>query len=117
VAEVAEDEIPDDAWLATLPARAQLAAHILRRFDADALLFRRVEAHRKTFQHHATRALNQLGRNGAYGYRLSQFLKTAHPKHWLRCAAVEHGGCGGTGAVDLIGQCPKCHGRGYWING
>lgn len=114
--DIGEEGLSDAEWVAKLPARAKLHPTRLKTFDADALLYRKLETVRKTFQYHASRALKSA-RQGEYGFRLSRFLKTDHPKHWLVCASVEHGGCGGTGTLRLVGQCPKCHGRGYWING
>lgn len=107
------DDLTDAEWLETLPARAKLGERPRRIFDADALVYRRLEPHRKTFQHHAVRIAK--GR-GSYAWRVLSFVKTDHPKHWLPCPAVEHGGCDGSGEVPLIGECPKCHGRGYRIN-
>ncbi|WP_422923096.1 hypothetical protein [Singulisphaera sp. PoT] len=115
------DEAEDDAaWLEGLPARPLIAESLRRTFDADALLYRRLEPARGTFLHHARRALNLARRLGGssssgYAYRLSRFLKTDHPRHWLPCPSTEDGGCGGVGTIGMLGQCPKCYGRGYWI--
>lgn len=105
-------EEPDEDWLASLPARSKIAPAMVKVFDADALAFRKLESHRKTFQHRARRMAKG---NGAYAYRVRRFVTTDHPKHWLACPAVEYGGCDGTGTVEMIGQCQKCHGRGYYI--
>lgn len=114
-----EEGLIDEAWLGRLPARAKIGAACIRRFDADALLYRALEVVRKTFQHHARRALNLSrrhgGSDGQYAYRLSRFLKCDHPRHWLVCPSTEAGGCEGTGNIPMIGECPKCYGRGYWI--
>jgi hypothetical protein len=111
-----EAELSDEDWLASLPARAGLADLSLKYFEADALIYRRLEKHRKTFQHHATRILNASRRKGPYAGRVSRFLKTDHPRHWLVCTAPENGGCGGSGLLPVLGQqCPKCYGKGYWI--
>lgn len=110
--EPSDADATDEQWLATLPVRGQLHPGLMRRFDADALDYRRLEAARKTFAHHASRTLKG---KGEYAYRVERLLKTDHPRHWLLCAAPEHGGCGGTGEVQFIGACPKCRGRGYWI--
>jgi hypothetical protein len=110
-----EAELSDEEWLATLPLREHLEGRPRSLFDADALLYRRLESPRKTFQHHATRMLNAARRKGEYGYRVSRFLRIDHPRHWLACPRTEDGGCGGSGQVPLIGDCPRCRGRGYWI--
>jgi|GEM_PF-3045504 len=114
--EPSDADATDEQWLATLPARGHLDGAQRKTFDADALVYRRLEPARKTFAHHASRAVNAAGRRqGEYGYRVTRFLATDHPRHWLVCPRVEDGGCGGTGNVPLIGRCPKCRGKGYWI--
>lgn len=116
--EPAEDDLDDDAWLDTLPLRPKLSGASLKWFDLDALLYRTLEPVRATFLHHAVRALGvarRRGGNGEYAYRISTFLKLDHPRHWKVCPPPEDGGCGGTGTVGVIGQCPRCRGRGYWI--
>jgi hypothetical protein len=105
----------DEEWLEELPLRRILKDAQLKTFEADAMVYRHLEAARKTFQHHASRALKASRRRGEYGYRVSRFLKADHPKDWLACPSTENGGCGGTGQLELIGECPRCHGRGYWI--
>lgn len=105
-------ELPDEEWLAALPVRAQLSATRRKVFDADALDYRRSEPARKAFQHAMGRALKS---DGEWAYRVRRLLKTDHPKHWLSCVAVADGGCAGTGQVPLIGNCPKCRGRGYYL--
>ena len=114
-----EPEEPDDAtWLASLPLHGKLTGACARWFEIDALLYRTLEDARRTFLHHANRALAVARRksaNGEYGWRVSQFLRLEHPKHWHLCNQTEAGGCGGTGTIGMLGQCPRCHGRGYWI--
>jgi hypothetical protein len=111
-----EMEPTDEQWLVGLPLRAKLSGAPLATFDEDALLYRRLEPHRGTFKHHAARLLSKCRRRGAYRFAVELFLKRQHPRHWLACASPEDGGCGGTGDVPLVGQCPKCHGRGFRIN-
>jgi hypothetical protein len=106
----------DQDFLGKLKLRAKLPDRQRRIFEADALTFRELEQYRRAFQFHATRTLNKKGRKGAYAFRLSRFLKIDHPSDWVLCPTVEQGGCGGSGEVHLIGECPKCKGRGYWIN-
>jgi hypothetical protein len=113
--EVPESELSDDDWLAKLPLSAVLAAGPLRVFRADALVYRRLEPHRKTFAYHAARALSGAGR-GAFAWQVKRFLQVNHPSRWLACPAESDGGCGGSG-VSPFGDCPRCHGRGYWILG
>lgn len=110
------DELSDDEWLATLPLSGALEALPLRKFAADALHFRRLEPIRRDFANRVVRVKpSRLAGDGVVAYRTRNYVKLAHPKHWIRCAAVEHGGCGGTGEVPFVGQCPKCFGRGYWV--
>ncbi|MEO6808445.1 MAG: hypothetical protein ABI353_04975 [Isosphaeraceae bacterium] len=113
-----EDDLGDEEWLESLPVRAKLVGACRKWFEIDALLYRTLEHARKTFQHHASRALNvakRKGGNGSYARRVSGFLKVNHPKHWILCCKPEDGGCGGAGMIGLIGECPRCKGRGYWI--
>lgn len=108
-------ELSDADWLAALPAHAVLAGMQLKTFEAEAIAYRSLEKPRKTFQHHAIRVMNATKRKGPYARRLARFLKTDHPKHWLVCPTPENGGCSGTGQVLMVGECPKCYGKGYWI--
>lgn len=114
-AEPSEGDLNDDAWIATLPLHSKLEGDCLKTFVKDALYYRRIEPARKTFQHHEARVPSSATQRGRYAYLTKTWLKTDHPKHWLRCPATENGGCGGTGQVLLIGQCRKCNGKGYWI--
>lgn len=112
----ADSEVSDEDWLAELPAYAILDGVAKKTFEAEAMAYRRLEKARKTFQHHATRVLNAMKRRGPYARRVTRFLKTDHPRHWLVCPAEDDGGCGGTGQLPVMsGQCPKCYGKGYWI--
>lgn len=109
-----EPELGDAEWLETLPARAKLGEGLRRHFDADALCYRRLAEARKAFAYHAARLAKG---NGAYARRVRSFLRLNGPDRWLVCPAPEHGGCGGTGQLPVIGECPRCNGKGYWING
>jgi ParB-like chromosome segregation protein Spo0J len=114
-AETDEAALDDQAWLAALPLHAKLEGDCLKAFCKDALYYRHVEPARKTFQHHARRAPGAATQHGPYAYRTKRWLRTDHPKHWLLCPTTENEGCGGGGQIPLIGQCPKCRGKGYWI--
>jgi hypothetical protein len=115
------DEDADDTeegYLESFPLRAKLGDRQRRIFDSNALVYRDLNEHRKTFQHHATRVLNarDKGRKGPYSFAVSRFLKTEGPTHWILCAAPEYGGCGGTGELPSFGgECPECFGRGFKI--
>lgn len=116
--EPAEADLDDEAWLDTLPLRSVLVGACLRIFERDALCYRTLEDARRTFLHHASRAIataRRKGSAGEYTYRVSVFLKLNHPRHWHRCPAPEDGGCGGSGTIGVVGECPRCRGRGYWI--
>jgi hypothetical protein len=114
-------ELSDDEWLATLPLSARLTGQPARIFRRDALLYRRLEPARRTYQVIFNREAKGLARAkagtpaGEYEGRTSFWLRLEHPKGWTRCPAVEHGGCAGTGQVELIGECPKCKGKGYGV--
>lgn len=111
-------DLSDEEWLDSLPAYALLFGPPKKVFESDAMIYRRLEKHRKTFQHHAVRVLNSAKRRGRYARVVSSFLGTDHPRHWLVCTAPENGGCGGTGLLPTFGEeCPRCYGKGYWING
>lgn len=113
-----ESGLDDEAWLASLPLRPKLSGSARKWFEVDALFYRAMEPARRSFKHHADVALKAArgrGGNGEYAYRVSSFFRLDHPRHWNPCPRPEDGGCGGSGTVGLIGQCPKCHGRGYWI--
>lgn len=112
------DDMGDEDWLLTLPARASLQGSRLASFDGNAILYRRLEQHVKTLAYHATRAFSKQPkeREGPYYWRVNSFLKFDHPRKWLVCPSTQDGGCGGTGTVLIYGECPKCHARGYWIN-
>jgi hypothetical protein len=114
--EAPEAELSDEEWLTTLPLSGVLDGGPLRTFHADALVYRRLEAHRKTFAHHAARAIPAAARRGAFVWHVKRFLAVNHPARWLACPPEAEGGCGGSGASPF-GDCPKCHGRGYWILG
>ena len=117
-AEIIEPDQSDDEWLAELPLHTKLTGVPLRSFDSQALLYRHLEGPRKSFAHHASRAFTTAGRDskrGPYGYRVDQCLGIDHPKQWNLCPTVKNGGCAGAGTISLIGDCPKCRGRGYLI--
>jgi hypothetical protein len=111
-----DDSLSDEDWLATLPLYNRLADTCLKTFREDALGYRSLEKHRKSFLYHVTRTVNKCRRNGPYLHRLKGFLKIEHPSKWLRCPTRENGGCGGDGTSPLTGRCSKCFGAGYWIN-
>lgn len=106
----------DEEWLESLPLTSKLEGQPLKLFKADALAYRQFEPHRDTAKHHAARIFPNKGKKlGAYAFAVRQFLSRPHPKSWHQCPKPEDGGCDGTGQVPTIGQCAKCHGRGYWL--
>lgn len=118
-AEIDDDTMSLEDWLAALPLSSVLGNVALTCFQADATLYRSLDKARKTYAHHARIALakdkRRPGVKGEYAYRVGQFIKLDHPKDWKRCIEPEHGGCAGTGMVPLIGSCTHCKGRGYTI--
>lgn len=119
--EVHPSEPTDDEWLESLPLSSVLTGSTLRVFRRDALLYRRMEQARKTYQHHFRRESKALARKnhgvlvGEYEQRMGRWLRLEHPKDWKRCPPPEHGGCDGNGGVEFISECPKCHRRGYLV--
>jgi hypothetical protein len=111
------DEIGEDEWLATLPLSGKLTGPQLRVFQVDAAAYRELEPHRKTFEHHLRRAKAAAVRKSkldlGYLFRVFRLLLIQHPKDWRECPSMDRGGCGGSGQVTMVGQCPKCQGRGY----
>jgi len=110
-----EVEVSDEEWFNHLPLASQLDGPCLLAFQEDALFYRHLTEHRKLFAHHAKILFNKLRRKSTYAWRTKFYLGIDGPDKWLLCPKLEDGGCGGTGQVKLIGQCPKCHGHGYWI--
>lgn len=110
-----ETDLSDEEWLALLPLSKQLTGSHLKVFQADALVYRNIEKARKVFAHHFARFFKATHRKGAYTWRVKSFLGIEHPSRWHLCPAPEHGGCDGHGQIDMLGSCPKCKGRGYWI--
>ena len=111
-----EDDLSEEGWLVTLPLSSQLIGSPLRTFWAQALLYRDLEHARATFHRSAIAATNKRGK-GPYTSAIMFFLKVDHPKKWLLCPRLAGGGCGGTGQLGILGQCPACRGNGFRING
>lgn len=106
---------PDDgAWLESLPLRKQLSPTRRVGFDRDAILFRRTEGSVRALRASHATDIKKAG-SGSYSYLLKRFLRIEHPKHWTLCPTHELGGCNGTGELQLMGACPKCHGHGYLV--
>lgn len=112
-----EDDLSDEEWLATLPLHSRLTGSQLKTFEEGALSYRELEAARNTYKHHADRVLKSRRRNDEFKWRVRSFLSIEGPDKWDLCPMPENGGCGGTGASPITGECPKCFGRGYRING
>jgi hypothetical protein len=113
--EVHPDDLSDDAWLDTMPQRPRLAGRNLQIFDEQAIAFRRLEKARRSYAHHANHVLKPIRRRGPFTGRVRSFLKIEHPRHWPICPSADKGGCGGTGEVPMLGECPQCRGAGFWI--
>lgn len=113
-----DDDIPDEDWLATCPAREKLSPICRKRFDADALAFRAVTPHRIKFVH-ATRAIIARSRKLTPGHtgrwigRHLHYLNLRHPRHWVACYDCKDADGISTGTSPAIGQCPSCRGNGY----
>jgi hypothetical protein len=108
----------DAEWLATLPVWHQLGPGARVRFEVDALAYRACEEARGRFAHAVRSVLASASRRGSlptFLHRTRSYLKINHPRHWTLCPAPEHGGCGGTGILDITGTCTRCFGGGYLI--
>lgn len=118
--EEAEDAGPeeesDEAWLATLPARARLSNDARRWFDAEALAFRHVAQIRREYRDRCKRHTSRAKKEGRHiGPWLSLhdfYLRQADPSRWIACLT-----CLGTGRLDLVGKCPACKGHAYHVSG
>jgi len=110
-----QEELPDDEWLKALPLASELTGAQLGIFQRDALDYRNTERERKTYKRSLAIRFNKNRRPGPWLWRQRFAISMRPPSEWIRCPAPEHDGCGGTGQVPLVGQCPKCHGAGYWI--
>lgn len=110
-----EAEPPDAEWLEALPARHALAEHVRARFDAEAVLFRRATEARLAFAAAFSRlkkaAVREAkGHIGPWTSAVTWALHRNDPSRWQACPD-----CGGTGRVELIGDCPACKGHGYHV--
>ena len=114
-AAISNDEMADESWLASLPLRPLLSGPQQVSFDCDALFYRHVETHRKTFAHHSSRISNKIPekRRGPYYWKVISFLKVNHPSKWLLCPPMNDGGCAGSGVIPMFGMCNRCQGKGY----
>jgi ParB-like chromosome segregation protein Spo0J len=116
-----EADLSDAEWLAKLPLHGRLQGVPLRCFELSALTYRYVDAERQAFHAKLKRTMKALRKNapgvieGEWESRVSYALRLKHPSDWLQCPPVDGGGCGGTGQVQLIGQCANCKGRGFLI--
>lgn len=117
-----DDGLTDDAWLKTLPLFDKLDAYPRKCFARDALVYRRLMQPRKSYQYHFQRETKAVARTcagtraGDYEGRTSFWLRLNHPRDWLICPTPDNGGCGGKGSIKLIGECPKCRGRGFVVS-
>jgi hypothetical protein len=109
-----KDEVSDENWVQSLPLSGELSGIRLRIFQVDALLFRAMEHDLHALRTKHVPKRRKIGQ-GEFRFRAINFLSTPPPNQWALCPPTEYGGCGGTGEVELIGECPRCHGRGYWI--
>jgi hypothetical protein len=112
------EEPSDDEFVSALPLSKVLSGMSLKIFQADALIWNKLQAGRRKLKLEVTPVFKEAGSSGskgAYHRRVVQFLKVDHPKHWVKCTTKINGGCDGEGYFSGIGECPKCFGRGYWI--
>lgn len=106
----------EDEWVAALPLSSALAETPLKIFQDDARRYFRMKLAREAVRNRNKVAGKGLRKDGAYLRRIGGFLTTKDPRHWIRCPTIDNGGCGGTGQVEMVGECPHCYGRGYTID-
>jgi hypothetical protein len=114
--EAIKADVPDEEWVQALPLHSKLTGTCLKIFMADALSWRHLTDIRTKYIYHSTREYNKAKCKGPYLKGLRFHLAADPPEKWLICPTIENGGCGGIGQIPLIGDCPKCHGAGYWMN-
>ena len=110
-----KQELDDDEWLATIPARWRLSDQVLERFDADALNYRRYEMAIAVLiaEFRPGRLAAKLaggGKAGRWTDRLSKALWQEDPTRWTYC---DH--CEGHGRVFGAEECDRCYGHGYIV--
>lgn len=108
-------EPTEDEWLDSLPLSIVLGGDLLKTFQDDARLYRRISEQVGTLKRVVARESNRLRRHGDYGYRIDRALRVEPPEKWIRCAATHEGGCEGKGTLPTGLKCDKCRGRGYRI--
>lgn len=103
-----DDDLSDEEFLESLKVRRRVNQ---QRFDADALLYRRVQQQRIAF----TRAIDwsklraEVGARGLFFRRLALLLDCKHPRDWMVCHNCVRGQSKG-------GQeCLDCRGGGYLL--
>lgn len=105
-----------ESWLESLPLASKLSGRQLEIFKKDAQDYLYFEELRKKLGDVARSRFKKGGGKGPWAYALMRFLKCEHPKDWILCPPPEHRGCSGKGSYEF-GECPYCHGAGYWIKG
>lgn len=114
-----ETVAPEDNFemvVASFPLSTKLSGHQLEIFKKDAQDYLYFADYRKKIGDVARVRFKKGGGKGPWAHALIRFLKCEHPKDWLICPEPENGGCSGTGVYEF-GECPRCHGAGYWIKG
>ena len=116
-AALTEDSLSDEDWLQTLPLYSRLSGTQRQVFAHNALRYRQAEPLRRAFAHGRRRlkprTTDKL--SGPYTRKIESFLSVKHPRNWLICPPLDHDGCGGTGVVPVIGECPKCKSKGFQL--
>lgn len=113
------EEESDESWLASLPLSSRLTGLALKKFQSDALSYKRMKSARDAIRHHKGIAGKGLRTDGEYLYHTTNWLTLADPSRWILCPAATLGGCGGEGYVVLTTgklQCKACQTRGYSID-
>jgi hypothetical protein len=109
----ANSAVEEKTFLDSLPLYKALKGSAHTVFVEDALLFYRTEEGRTQLENFYRRHIRKThaAEQGRYRLALESFLKTKHPRFWVRCLQ-----CEGTGAISNK-CCQSCGGRGYSVPG
>ena len=107
----------DDAWVRSLPLYSKLSGVQQNTFVDDALRYRFLERVIDAAKKKSSESMTKFRRLGPFGNRVRRFFCMDPPEKWLLCPPTEEGGCGGSGTIPTIGNCPKCRTYGFWVLG
>ena len=102
---VNEAKMADMDWLEKYCGETSRRLKTPRVYEADALLYRKIDQTRREFKVKAQKLLDRVGHDqrGQFHRLVWKIVNVAHPKNWRVCAACNGAGMGPDGS-----QCPKC---------